>query len=232
MSHNWLSLQDLAKQLGRDAREVEKLASRGRLPGHRRDGDWQFHESEVASWLEQELRSLSGEELQRVEAGHASDAVEDDTPLTSLLKPELCEVPLAARTKRSVFEALVEVAGRTWQVWEPADVLQAVRERDELCSTAFPGGVAVPHPRTPMHDALGESVVAFGRTGNGIPFGAPDGGMTDLFFLVLCRDTKTHLKVLARLGRMFQQPDFLPALREVTDVDAAHHLITETEASV
>ena len=232
MSHNWLSLPDLSKQLGRDARELEKLVSRGRLPGHRRDGEWQFHESEIATWLEQELRTLSGDELARVESGHVSDAVDVNTPLTSLLKRELCEVPLEARTKRSVFEALVEVAGRTWQVWEPADVLAAIRHRDELCSTAFPGGVAVPHPRTPMHDALGESVVAFGKTGNGIAFGAPDGGMTDLFFLVLCRDAKTHLKVLARLSRMFQQPGFLAGLREAEDADAAYEVICQTESAV
>lgn len=232
MAHNWLSLTDLAKQLGRDARELEKLAGRGRLPGHRRDGDWQFHESEIATWLEQEIRTFTGDELARMEQGHESTDVDADTPLTSILKRELCEIPLQARTKRSVFEALVELAGRTWQVWEPADVLTAVRERDELCSTAFPGGVAVPHPRTPMHDALGESVVAFGRTGSGIPFGSPDGGMTDLFFLVLCRDTRTHLKVLARLSRMFQQPDFLPSLREAEDTDAAYDLICDTEAAV
>ena len=232
MSHNWLSLTELAKQLGRDARDLEKLVSRGRLPGHRRDGEWQFHESEVATWLEQELRTLSGDELARVETGQESNVVSAETPLTSLLKPELCEVPLDARTKRSVFESLVEVAGRTWQVWEPADVLKAIRERDELCSTAFPGGIAVPHPRSPMHDALGDSVVAFGRTGSGIPFGSPDGGTTDLFFLVLCRDTQTHLKVLARLSRMFQQPGFLTALREVEDSAAAYQLICETEAAV
>lgn len=232
MSHNWLSLADLSKQLGRDKRDLEKLVNRGRLPGHKRDGEWQFHESEVASWLEQELRTLSGDQLQKLEAGQDSDSVDPERPLTSLLKPELCEIPLEARTKRSVFESLVEVAGRTWHVWEPADVLKAVRERDEMLSTAFPGGVAVPHPRQPMHDALGESVVAFGRTGNGIPFGAPDGGMTDLFFLVLCRDTKTHLQVLARLSRMFQQPHFLPALREAIDVTDAYELIIETEAGV
>lgn len=232
MSHNWLSLPDLAKQLGRDARDLEKLVSRGRLPGHRRDGEWQFHEAEVATWLEQELRSLTGDELERIESGHATDTVDVNAPLTSLLKRELCQVPLQARTKRSVFEALVEVAGRTWQVWEPADVLTAIRERDELCSTAFPGGVAVPHPRSPMHEALGESVVAFGRTDSGIPFGAPDGGMTDLFFVVLCRDTRTHLKVLARLGRMFRHPGFIDALRAADDTDAAYEAICEAESAV
>lgn len=232
MSYAWLTLGELATQLGRDARELEKLASRGRLPAHKREGVWQFHQTEVSEWLEAEMRTLSDADLEKLEVGHESNTVEDATPVTSLLTEELCAIPLVARTKRSVFEALVEVAGRTYQVWEPADVLKAIRERDEMCSTAFPGGIAVPHPRTPMHDSLGESVVAFGRTGNGIPFGAPDGGMTDLYFMILCRDTRTHLKVLARLSRMFQLPGFLESLRSAEDESTVYDVIVDAEAAV
>jgi mannitol/fructose-specific phosphotransferase system IIA component (Ntr-type) len=54
--------------------------------------------------------------------------------------------------------------------------------------------------------------VAFGRTGE-IPFGATHGGLTDLFFLVLARDDRIHLRVLARLTRLFIRPGFLDALR-------------------
>jgi PTS system nitrogen regulatory IIA component len=37
--------------------------------------------------------------------------------------------------------------------------------------------------------------------------------LTDLFFLVLCRDDRTHLRVLARLTRLFIRPGFLDELR-------------------
>ena len=51
-----------------------------------------------------------------------------------------------------------------------------------------------------MPNALGESVIAYGRTTTGIPFGGERGALTDIFFLVLCRDDRTHLQVLARLS--------------------------------
>ena len=233
MAHDWLTLDDLARQLGRDRRELEKLVNRGRLPGRKRDGFWHFHEADVSQWLEGELRTLTDSELAAVEARQESDDSDPSTPVTSLLKPELCEVPLAGRTKRGVLESLVEVAGRTWQVWEPATVLKAILQRDEMCSTALDGGVAIPHPREPLVNALGEPVVAFGRAGGrGVPFGAPDGRLTDLFFLVLCRDTQTHLRVLARLARMLQQKDFAANLRAVETAAEAHDLITQTEAAV
>jgi nitrogen PTS system EIIA component len=146
-------------------------------------------------------------------------------PVASLLAVETVQVPLEARTKRSVLESLIEVAGRTWKIWEPAAVLKAVQEREELMSTAFDQGVAIPHPRQPLADSIEDSVMAFGRTLGGIPCGAPNNSLTDLFFLVVCRDSRTHLHVLARLGRMIQHPEFLQQLREAPDSQAAYDVI-------
>jgi len=139
------------------------------------------------------------------------------------------QVPLDARTKRSVFEALLEVAGRTWHVWEPATVLQAVLEREEVYSTAFANGAAIPHPRNALPQALGESVIAYGRTLSGLPCGAPQRALTDIFFLVLCRDSRTHLRVLARLGRLLQQPGFLDALRAAEDSATSYQIICDAD---
>lgn len=232
MSNDWYSLEELARQLGRDQREIEKLSNRGRIPARKVGGEWQFHPIEITHWLEREMREYTDRELAVVEESNASEEVDAEIPVTSLLVEETIAVPLEARTKRSVLESLVEVAGRTWQVWEPAAVLQAVREREDQHSTTFQGGVAMPHPRNPMPEQLGRSVVAFGRTATSIPFGGPGGGMTDLFFLLLCRDTRTHLKVLARLGRLVMQPDFLDALRAASNEAVAYEVIAAFDAQV
>ncbi|MDB5389598.1 MAG: phosphoenolpyruvate-dependent sugar phosphotransferase system 2 [Planctomycetaceae bacterium] len=229
MDHQLLNLDQLAVRLGRDRREVERLVVRGNLPGRKVNGQWQFHSAEVTQWLEQEIRGYDESQLAQVESAQNSQELDPQFPVTSLLKPELVQVPLEARTKRSVLEALLEVAGRTWQVWEPASILQAIQQREDVYSTAFENGVAIPHTRTPMPDALGESVIAFGRTFSGIPFGAPKRVLSDLFFLVLCRDSRTHLQVLARLGRMMQQSDFVEALRTAEDAGAAYQMIIDAE---
>lgn len=232
MDHELLTLELLATRLGRDRREVERLVQRGTIPGRKINGVWMFHPIEVTQWLEQELRGYTAPQLEQVEDAQNSQELNPTAPLVSLLKPELVEVPLQARTKRSVLESLIEVAGRSWQVWQPAALLQAVQEREEVFSTGFENGVAIPHPRSPLPDAMGESLVAFGRTFSGIPFGAPRRMLTDIFFLVLCRDTRTHLQILARLGRMLQVPDFLPALREAPDSRSTYELLEKTEQQV
>ena len=234
MSHEWYSLNELSQHLGRDRREIEKLANRGRIPGRKVSGDWQFHPTEITHWLEQEMREYTEGQLRVVERSQTSTAVDADVPVGSLLCPEMVQVPLPARTKRSVLECLVEVAGRTWQVWQPAEVLQAVQQREAVMSTGYENGIAIPHPRNPIPDAIGTSLIAFGRTLSGIPFGAPKRQLSDLFFLVLCRDSRTHLRVLARLGRMMQLPGFIDDLRTADNsadayavINAANHTVAE-----
>lgn len=153
-------------------------------------------------------------------------------PVSTFLTPELVQVPLEARTKRSVIESLIEVAGRTWQIWEPSAIFEAVQAREEILSTAFETGVAIPHPRTPLPNAAGEDLIAFGRTFSGIPFGGGKRSLTDLFFLVLCRDSRTHLLVLARLGRMLQLPGFLDRLRECEDSLSAWQTIRDADEQI
>ena len=229
MSHEVFSLDELARHRGRDRREIEKLATRGRLPGRKVGNNWQFHSMEITRWLEQEMRDYSSAELRNVEISQQSQDICPDLPVSSLLHPETVAVPLQARTKRSVLESLLELAGETWQIWSPSEILTAIQQREELMSTAYAGGVAIPHPRNPLPEAHGESIIAFGRTMTGIPFGAPHGGLTDLFFLILCQDSKSHLQVLARLGRMLQLPEFIVRLRETQDSQSAYDIICETE---
>ena len=232
MSHRVLSLDDLARQLGRDRRVVEKLVSRGYIPGRKVGGEWQFHPTEIRHWLEQEMRELSGGELQIIEETQQSRELDAELPVSSLLSLETVQVPLQARTKRSVLESLVDLAGKTWQVWKPAEILEAVFVREEVMSTGYENGIAIPHPRNPVPDSLGSSVIAFGRTLSGIPFGAPKRQLSDLFFLVLCQNSRTHLQVLARLGRMIQIPGFSERLREADDSVAAYQVLCEADRSL
>lgn len=232
MAHQFLSLDELALQLGRDKRELEKLVNRGRIPGHRVEGTWRFHPAEIRMWLEQEMRGFNPAELAVVEELQRSPQTPEGSPLAAVLQLETVQVPLEARTRRSVLESLVEVAGRTWQVWEPALLLTAINEREEVMSTGFESGVAIPHPRNPLASALGASIVAYGRTFSGIPFGAPKRALTDIFFLVLCRDSKTHLSVLARLGRLLHAPGFLDDLRNADDSPASYAVIRAADAKL
>lgn len=232
MSHESYTLDELARQLGRDRREIEKLVNRGRIPGRKVSGEWQFHPTEITHWLEQEMRAFTDQQLVAVEEYQQSSELDAEIPVSTLLQPDLVQVPLPGKTKRSVLENLIEVAGRTWQIWEPATILKAVQDREDVMSTADERGIAIPHPRNPLPEVMGQSLIAFGRTVSPIPFGGANGSLTDLFLLVACRDSRTHLHVLARLGRILRLPGFLESLRDAPDSESAYDVIQQADSSV
>ena len=231
MARDFLTLDDLVQRLGQDRRIVERMVNRGQVPGRRISGEWRFNPTEITHWLEQQLREFDDSGLAQLEQAQQSEELHE-TLVSSLMSPENCQVPLDAGTKPSVLQALIEVAGRTWHVWDPASVLKAVREREDVMSTGFDNGVAIPHPRNAQPDALGQSVIAFGKTLSGIPFGAPKRQLTDLFFLVLARDSQTHLQILARLGRLMQVPGFLEELRAAETSIDAYEIIRATDQKI
>jgi PTS system nitrogen regulatory IIA component len=131
-----------------------------------------------------------------------------------------------------VLRQLVAVAEHSWQVYDADAILEALRQREERASTALPSGVAIPHPHRPLPNALGESLIAYGRTASPIPFGAPRGGLTDIFFLVCCRDDGTHLRVLARLSRLLLRPGFVDELRAMETPAETWELIAAEERAL
>jgi len=225
-----MDLQQLATYLQRDVREVSKLANRGYLPGKKVGGEWRFSSTEINHWIETQMHAFTEEELAALERGNGAVCVADAPLVSSMLSDRTMAIPLAASTKASVLKELVTLAEQSWQIYEPETLLAAIKRREEMGGTALASGVAIPHPHRPLSDkSQGDSVVAFARTGGGIPFGAPDGGLTDLFFLVSCRDALTHLRVLARLSRMMLRPGFLDELRVAEAVPDALQLIERTE---
>ena len=229
MGNDTMTLEQLARYLRRDAREVVKLVDRGELPARKVGGDLRFSVAEVNHWIEQRIADSGEEELRHIDERHD----EPTEPLITGLLHEACvAVPLRATTRASVLQELVKLAEQSWQVYDPTALLEAIRHREAKSSTALENGVAVPHPGKPMPNAMGESLIAFARTEGGMPFGAPDGGLSDMFFMIACRDSATHLKVLARLARMFLRPNFLDDLRSEPTAHGAVQLIRQTEAEL
>jgi mannitol/fructose-specific phosphotransferase system IIA component (Ntr-type) len=92
--------------------------------------------------------------------------------------------------------------------------------------------LALLHSRFPEAYMFESPFLVLGRTVQEIPFGAPDGQGTDLFFLLGCPDDRLHLHTLARLCLMAQKTELLARLREAADAAAMHQCILAAEAAV
>jgi nitrogen PTS system EIIA component len=234
MPHSVMNLLELARFLGIDQRRAERMAQRGEIPCRKIGGQLRFNQAELTEWLQQHMPELDRSKLADMDAGIGAHRQTEttDTLVVPLLRPEAVTAELGARTKNSVLKELVALAQETGLLYDGEILLEAVFHREELCSTAMPGGIAIPHPRRPLPYAVAEPILVVARTASGIGFGAPDGRLTDLFFLTCSQDDRHHLHILARLCRLLQNNEFVIGLREAETVEEMISLIHRRESEV
>jgi len=140
--------------------------------------------------------------------------------MTTLIETTLVDLDLdaAASTKDAAIARLVALAAADGRVTDQEQLLADVRARELQMATGLEGGVGIPHARS---SAVTTATVAFGRSADGIDFGASD-GPARLVFLIAAPDTEDgqHLKVLAALARRLVHASFRDALLTAPDAEA------------
>ena len=231
MPRSDFDVASLAAYLHLTPQQIERLVSRGKLPGRKVAGQWRFAQAEIHHWMEQRIGVADDEELEDVEGALARSAASQGVSqplLREWLRPETIVIPLEARTKTAVISAMVRIVADTGLLWDEGRMRDAVRSREDLHSTALDIGVAMLHPRRPQSTILAEPILALGITSSGIPFG---GGrqLTDVFFLICSTDDRSHLQILARLSRLISNESVLEAIRNSSDSAAVMDVVENAE---
>lgn len=132
--------------------------------------------------------------------------------LIELIDETSIELNMSASDREAVIESLVDRLASAGRIQGRDSVLQSVLERERALSTGVGQGVAVPHATV---EDLPHAVVAFGRHSKGVEFGALDEQPVDLIFLLLApsEEISLHLKLLSRVSRLCNKPEFREALR-------------------
>ena len=99
----------------------------------------------------------------------------------------------------------------------------AAMAREAQSATGLPGGIAIPHCRSPYVDVAS---IGFARLSPKVDFGAPD-GPADLVFLIAAPDSggAEHMKLLSSLARALVRPDFVQSLRDAASADDVVNLV-------
>ncbi|MEM6365220.1 MAG: PTS sugar transporter subunit IIA, partial [Planctomycetota bacterium] len=223
-----LSLAELASYLHITPSEVQKLATRGKLPGRKVAGQWRFNEAEIHHWLEERIGLSDSGELDKVRAVLHRRSNAPPQQLAQLCQVATIANPLAARTRRSVIRKMCELAAESGLMWDAATMSEAVAAREKLHPTALDCGVALLHPRRPQTSILSDSVLALGICTAPMPF-SDDGQLTDLFFLICSYDDSSHLRILAKLSRLIAVESFLDDLRATATPEDAWQRLREAE---
>ena len=146
---------------------------------------------------------------------------------TPLIVPELVRLDaLPGSGKKDVIEFLAQVVASAGRADTPEGLAGDAIAREETAPTGIPGGIAIPHCRSPhvLAPSLG-----FARLAEAVDFGAADGQAADLVFMIAAPAGADdfHLQLLAKLARGLMNPDFTDALRKATTPEDVARIVTE-----
>lgn len=125
--------------------------------------------------------------------------------------------------KQAVITRLVEALAAAGRTGDAAGLIGAAMAREEQSATGLPGGIAIPHCRSPYVDT---PTIGFARLKPAVDFGAPD-GPADLAFLIAAPDSggQAHMKLLSSLARALVRKDFVESLRTAASADEVVSLV-------
>src|SRR5262245_56382082 len=153
-------------------------------------------------------------------------------PLEDLVPDQAIIINLRARMPVGVIEELAARAYTNGWLADKPWFVGAVVERESLASTAMEGGVAFLHTRAKDKGKIARPFIIAGRSWEGIPFGAPDGRPTYLFFLLGLKYDKLHLPILGRRARALRNPATIARLRAFSSTDQIRALLLKEDAAV
>jgi len=138
--------------------------------------------------------------------------------LADFLDCDAIKTSLPGGNKRSLVQQLANLAGQRLGI-DSAAIVAALNEREQLGSTGFGQGVAIPHAKI---DGLPEIYALFARLGEPVDYKAIDGRPIDLVFLLLSPPGAgaEHLKALAAISRVTRDAATLERLRGARSRDA------------
>lgn len=235
MPYRTFGADEVARYLHLSRADLDRLVKDRHIPFTKHGERVVFRKVEIDTWASQRILGLEGRHLAEYHQKSSNSArhiLAREAIMPEMIQPEFIDPALPAKTKASVLREMTALAKTTNRVSDSDALRQGLEAREELCSTGLPGGLALLHARDPESYWFESPFLALGRTIQQIPFGAPDGRATDLFFLIGCPDDRMHLHTLARLCLMAQKTDLLAELREAVDAAAMHECLIAAEQTV
>lgn len=143
--------------------------------------------------------------------------------LCNVIKKELIIVPLTASSKDGIIESLVNKYAEYKHLTaeKTADIIDEIKKRESLGSTAMENGIAIPHAKL---EGVEESAVVIGISRLPVDFGGEE--KTKVFFLVLAskNNPSEHVQLLVSIARACSSSVFVRLLSGAKSVTEVYEL--------
>jgi nitrogen PTS system EIIA component len=143
--------------------------------------------------------------------------------LEDILTPERCYCRIEGVSKKRVLENVSELLSTQFSDLDDTEIFNAIMAREQLGSTGLGNGIAIPHCRVPHCKTIIGSLITLE---NAVDFDSIDGKKVDMLFVLIVPEEKTddHIKTLAGLAELFNDPDFCYTVRQTQDSDDLYNI--------
>ena len=202
-----MTTQELANYLKLNEKTIIKMAQANKLPGVKIGNQWRFQLAAINSYLQSAIVRSSDEEIDAV-MGLGLDIM----PLSRLTGFDFINLDIDSKTASEVLGKLVKIATQTGLCPAGEVLFEELKKREEMLSTAMGNGIALPHPRHPSDDLFKEPKLIILRSKQGVDFKAPDDKPVHLFLMICAHNEATHIRLLAKVAKLFHAKDILQQL--------------------
>lgn len=223
-----LKKTDVAELLSMSVQTIEHLIEFGKIPYYTLEGEPRFSRHEIENWL---FNVFSSEQaiLPFGEAPGKSSPWQKFGLYRAIHKGAVILGAESMNKEDLIHETIGQVADQL--SLDPAVVAELFIERENLMSTAFNYGIAVPHTREFLLEGLFDTVVVV-YPAEPFDWGALDNvPVHSLFFLFAC-DDKRHLNLLAKIAHFTSSEKCLNFIKQGPDKSALLDFIKTWEESL
>ncbi len=132
---------------------------------------------------------------------------------------------LHSTSKAEVIKELADNISSVYSNINKERLIEVLQEREKLCSTAIDSGVAIPHAKM---SGVTDITLGFGRSIEGIEFESIDRKETHFFITLIAPENATgsHIQLLARISRIFKNPELRSRLMKLESQEDIYEAIT------
>lgn len=151
--------------------------------------------------------------------------------ITSLLSKESVIAQLKSSIKSEVLIELSNKISETYNYISKEKLLDALIEREKLCSTAIDFGVAIPHCKL---EGIPNIIVGLGISTKGIDFDSLDAKKTYIFFILIAPENsvREHIQLLAKISKLCKDNNFRSNLLQLESENDIYNYILSQENKI
>lgn len=189
-----LGVRDIARILGVSEKTIYRWIKQGAIPVYRVQDQYRIRQAELLEWVSKKRIQVSEEIFQE-----ETVIPEQALSLRAALEAGGVVYRVGGHDKESVMHEAVE----TMRLPDGVDreyLYRLLLAREKMCPTAVGGGIAIPHPRSPIVFQVAVPYVTLCFLENAVEFGAMDGNPVRVLFMLVSPTVRAHLQLLSRIS--------------------------------